>query len=354
MDNLSKSYLGDGDFAVRNVNLTIETGEFVTLLGPSGCGKTTLLRMIAGFESVTEGSIKLGGDDITSWSPDKRPLGMVFQSYALFPQMTVRENVEFGLRVRRMNRSAMKTEVDQILEVMELSRMQKRLPGQLSGGQQQRVALARALVTKPRVMLFDEPLSNLDAKLRGSMRIEIRRLHDEFGITSIFVTHDQEEALTMSDRVVVMQSGYIRQVGTPQEVYRHPSTSFVADFIGESSFLTVAGAAITETGDGHAAVRLGDATFRALINQSAVTADSEKCTLAIRPENVVVRHLGDGPEFRAVVRHVVYKGDHSDVHLSTENGSLLAHVDPFRAESFTEGEAVSVEFDAGDIGTIFC
>lgn len=223
--------------AVDGVTLHARPGEFVSLLGPSGCGKTTLLRLIAGFERVDQGEILIDSSDVIDLPPYERNIGMVFQNYALFPHMTVRENVSFGLRMRKMFHSEIESRVGKVLELVRLSGMEHRYPRQLSGGQQQRVALARALVIEPRVLLLDEPLSNLDAKLREEMRVEVKQIQQAVGITTIFVTHDQEEALVMSDRVVVMTHGRVVQQGSPIEVYERPAHSFVASFIGQSNLL---------------------------------------------------------------------------------------------------------------------
>ena len=223
--------------AVDSVNLTIDPGEFVTLLGPSGCGKTTTLRMIAGFESPDEGEIYLGDEPINALTPNKRDTAMVFQSYALFPHMTIFDNVAYGLKLRKLPKEEIRNKVFQMLDLVGLEGMENRYTNQLSGGQQQRVALARALVVEPGVLLFDEPLSNLDAKLRVQMRTEIRRIQQEVGITAIYVTHDQSEAMALSDQIIIMNKGVVAQMGTPQEIYYHPVDEFVADFIGEANFL---------------------------------------------------------------------------------------------------------------------
>ncbi|SHN63812.1 ABC transporter ATP-binding protein [Fervidobacterium gondwanense] len=222
---------------VENFNLTVEKGQFVTLLGPSGCGKTTTLRMIAGFEIPSSGKIILDGKDVTNEPPNKRNISMVFQSYALFPHMTVEENIAFGLRIKKMTSSEIKQKVKWIMDIVGLIGLERRRPEQLSGGQQQRVALARSLVMEPSVLLLDEPLSNLDAKLREAMRIEIRRIQKELNITAVYVTHDQIEAMSMSDLVVVMNNGKIMQVGNPFEIYARPRNEFVADFIGKVNLI---------------------------------------------------------------------------------------------------------------------
>lgn len=237
--NVSKTYpTKKGSFqAVKNINLQICPGEFVVFLGPSGCGKTTTLRMIAGFEHPTEGDISIDGKSLLSITADKRPMSMVFQSYALFPHLTVRGNVEFGLKLKKLSKDNRIEKVDSVLSMMGIAQYADRYPHQLSGGQQQRVALARALVMEPKVILFDEPLSNLDAKLRIKMRSEIRSLQKKLNITSIFVTHDQAEALTMADKIVVMSEGKIEQVGSPWDIYHHPINRFVASFLGTANFI---------------------------------------------------------------------------------------------------------------------
>ena len=241
LEHISKIYqdpkTGKEFYAVKDTSLTIEPGSFVTLLGPSGCGKTTTLRMIAGFESPDEGEIYLGDEPINELTPNKRDTAMVFQSYALLPHYNVFDNVAYGLKLRKVPKEEIKERVMKILDLVELTGMEGRMTNQLSGGQQQRVALARALVIEPSVLLFDEPLSNLDAKLRVSMRTEIRRIQQEVGITAIYVTHDQSEAMALSDNIIIMSKGVVAQMGTPQEIYYHPKNEFVADFIGEANFL---------------------------------------------------------------------------------------------------------------------
>lgn len=230
LSNISKQF-GD-TYAVQDFNLDVEKGEFVSFLGPSGCGKTTTLRMVAGFETPTEGTITLGGADITNKSPNQRNMGMIFQSYALFPNMTVEQNIGFGLRVRKASKAEIKDRVNEMVSLVNLEKHVHKYPYQLSGGQQQRVSLARALAIRPDVLLLDEPLSALDAKIRLSLRAQIREIQKRLGITAIFVTHDQEEALSISDRIVVMYEGNVEQVGTPFDIYNFPMTPFVANFVG--------------------------------------------------------------------------------------------------------------------------
>ena len=241
LEHISKIYqdpkTGKDFYAVKDTSLEIEPGTFVTLLGPSGCGKTTTLRMIAGFESPDEGEIYIGDEAINELTPNKRDTAMVFQSYALLPHYNVFDNVAYGLKLRKVPKEEIKRRVLGMLKLVGLEGMEARMTNQLSGGQQQRVALARALVIEPSVLLFDEPLSNLDAKLRVTMRTEIRRIQQEVGITAIYVTHDQSEAMALSDKIIIMEKGVVAQMGTPHDIYYHPKSEFVADFIGEANFL---------------------------------------------------------------------------------------------------------------------
>jgi len=275
LKNISKSF---GPLvAVDNVNLTVAPGEFICFLGPSGCGKTTLLRIITGFEFQTSGDISYGDINLNNVIPQKRDFGIVFQSYALFPNMTVSQNIAFGLIMRKMPQKLINKRVDEMLELMGLVEWREHYPSQLSGGQQQRVALARAIAIKPNVLLLDEPLSALDAKIRVRLRAVIKRLQQDLGITMIYVTHDQEEALSMADRVVVMREGQLRQVGTPWEIYKHPKTSFIAEFVGTSNFFE--GLVKNDRVDyGQFSFKVSD------IN----TVDSEKVYLAIRPEDIEI------------------------------------------------------------------
>ena len=271
--------------AVDHVNLEIKEGEFICFLGPSGCGKTTILRMITGFETVTEGSVIFNGNVINDLIPKKREFGIVFQSYALFPNMTVQENIAFGLKMRRMPKKAIDERVDKMLDLIGLSDWRKLYPAQLSGGQQQRVALVRALAPDPQVLLLDEPLSALDAKIRLRLRAEIKRLQQELKKTMIHVTHDQEEALSIADRVVVMEKGQFRQVGRPIDIYKNPSCNFVADFVGTSNFF-----------EGRRTADVVDIGRRKIKVTRNGNGKDEVVSLAIRPENVEVFKGNETPQ----------------------------------------------------------
>lgn len=282
LENLTKRF---GTLtAVDRVNLEIEEGEFICFLGPSGCGKTTILRMITGFETVTDGKVVFDGKVINDFLPQKREFGIVFQSYALFPNMTVEENIAFGLKMRRMSKKATAERVDQMLDLIGLRDWRHLYPAQLSGGQQQRVALVRALAPDPQVLLLDEPLSALDAKIRVRLRAEVKRLQQELKKTMIYVTHDQEEALSIADRVVVMEGGQFRQVGRPFEIYKYPASSFVADFVGTSNFFK--GQRVGES------VHTGKRQFRV---SPAGSLPQEEVFLAIRPEKIEVFKYGEAP-----------------------------------------------------------
>lgn len=322
IENLVK-YFGDVH-AVDHVSLTIEPGEIFFLLGPSGCGKTTLLRSIAGFHNADEGRIFIGDDDVTSLPPHKRDTGMVFQSYALWPHMTVEENVAFGLGVRHVSKEETRRRVAKALESVHMADRAKYKPNQLSGGQQQRVALARALVIEPRCLLLDEPLSNLDAKLRLEMRSEIRRICKESGLTAIYVTHDQKEALSIADRLAVLQGGHIEQIGTPAEVYRRPCNPFVAGFIGEANFIK---GKVVETSGRHVVVASEIGRIKAdagNVMRSEAAGSSADVTLCIRPEGIKVRPSGDAVEniFSSKLRRFSYQGDIAQYQLDVPRGAV--------------------------------
>ena len=291
LEHISKIYkdpkTGKDFYAVQDTTLDIEPGTFVTLLGPSGCGKTTTLRMIAGFESPDEGDIYLGDEAINALTPNKRDTAMVFQSYALLPHYNVFDNVAYGLKIRKLPKEEIQERVMNILKLVEMEGMESRMTNQLSGGQQQRVALARALVIEPSVLLFDEPLSNLDAKLRVTMRTEIRKIQQKVGITASYVTHDQSEAMSISDKIIIMSKGKVEQIGTPREIYYHPTSKFVADFIGEANFLE----AQVRSADGEKAmISVAGGEFE--VNNFAHAKAGETATLVLRPEGVSLSEKG--------------------------------------------------------------
>jgi spermidine/putrescine transport system ATP-binding protein len=311
--------------AVEHVDLRIAEGEFFSLLGPSGCGKTTTLRMVAGFEEPTSGQILLHGRDMVGVPPFRRDVNMVFQQYALFPHMDVFENVAFGLRRKKVDKDEIKRRVAETLALVELEGREKRKPRQLSGGQQQRVALARALVNRPRALLLDEPLGALDLKLRQAMQLELKRIQREVGITFVYVTHDQEEALTMSDRLVVMNTGRIEQLGSPRELYEHPATRFVANFIGTSNILT---GRLERRGDTWALGGLGP-DERVLVADVGDAQSGQEVELAVRPEKMVLRSEQDPPSsgqcaLRARVTEVVYLGTSTQYRTVTDAGQAVA------------------------------
>ncbi len=329
--------------AVNNVTLEIAAGEFLTLLGPSGCGKTTLLRLMAGFEQPTSGSVWVGGVDVTYLPPYRRPVNQVFQSYALFPHLTVAENVAFGLRMQRVPAAEAAERVRQTLELVSLNGLDARRPHQLSGGQKQRVALARAVVCRPQVLLLDEPLSALDAKLRQAMQLELKRLQRQLGITFVFVTHDQEEALTMSDRIAIVNAGRIEQLGSAQEIYHQPATPFAADFVGEANLLK---AELLRIDALNAYVRVAGG-LELVVPSMAWPEGAKTALLSVRPEKVHVarRPVKASNTFEARVVEEVFKGAMDHLCLATAAGTRL---DAIVANESVLGEI----FHAGD--RVFC
>ena len=328
--------------AMDSINLNIEPGEFVTLLGPSGCGKTTTLRMIAGFESPDEGEIYLGDEAINELTPNKRDTAMVFQSYALFPHMNIFDNVAYGLKLRHVPKAEIRTKVFDMLKLVGLEGMENRFTNQLSGGQQQRVALARALIVEPGVLLFDEPLSNLDAKLRVYMRIEIRRIQQQFGITAVYVTHDQSEAMSISDQIIIMNKGVIAQMGTPQEIYYSPASEFVADFIGEANFLKVQ----VDGVEGNVVnVNLNGVRFPVKRPAGAV-AKGEEHTLMLRPEGIRVSETGILP---CKVVLSCFMGSYQNYHVMVGDTQVrITDNHPVGRRIFNVGEEAYLDFSPVD------
>jgi iron(III) transport system ATP-binding protein len=337
LEHISKIYkdpkTGKDFYAVKDANLEIEPGSFVTLLGPSGCGKTTTLRMIAGFESPDEGEIYLGNEPINALTPNKRDTAMVFQSYALLPHYNIFDNVAYGLKLRKMDKEVIKKKVTDILGLVGLEGMENRMTNQLSGGQQQRVALARALVIEPGVLLFDEPLSNLDAKLRVSMRTEIRRIQQEAGITAIYVTHDQSEAMAISDKVIIMNGGLVEQISTPQDAYYYPNSKFVADFIGEANFLN-------GVVKGQDLVEIAGADVKCATGSMQTGAT---CSVVLRPEGAF---LGGNGAVKGTVKYSCFMGAYQDYHVMI--GDTLVKIQEYNPKNkkiYNVGDTVFLNFE---------
>ncbi|MGO8877748.1 MAG: ABC transporter ATP-binding protein [Acidimicrobiales bacterium] len=328
--------------AVAGISVEIQAGEFFSLLGPSGCGKTTTLRMVAGFEEPTSGAIRLDGKDVASLPPNKRNVNTVFQSYALFPFLNVSDNVAFGLKYQSLPKAEIQQRVTEALDLVQLKGYERRRPGQLSGGQQQRVALARALVLKPAVLLLDEPLGALDAKLRRSLQVELKALQERVGITFLYVTHDQEEALTMSDRLAVMSNGHIAQLGSPREVYEEPADAYVADFLGVSNLME---ARVVTPGSGTTPCRLSIGEFELTAECGRLDATGD-VKLAIRPERVQLRPYEENGQNRVpgMVERVVFLGSATQVFVRLAPGATLQSLVHNDGEpvGFQQGSAVKV------------
>ena len=344
LEGLGKTFIKgkEATAAVSGVNLHVAAGELVTFLGPSGCGKTTILRMVAGFETPTEGAILVGGEDVSAKPVHMRGIGFVFQNYALFPHMTIFENVAYGLKSRQEEDGAIRAKVGEALELVGLGKVESRFPNQLSGGEQQRVALARVLVLQPNLLLMDEPLSNLDAKLRLHMRTEIRRIQQHLGITCLYVTHDQKEALTLSDRVMVVNKGRVEQIGTPFDLYANPQSLFVADFIGQANVIAAGVAAVAEK---TAEVRLHDAAFTFRYVPGSGPAQTGPCSVVLRPEHILLVPSGEG-RLPATVRHRFFVGDHMEYDVELPDGKTIAAFVPYTPGMaiFAPGDAVGLAF----------
>ena len=339
---VSKAY--DGRIVLSGLDMEVHDGEFLTLLGPSGCGKTTALRLLAGFETPDEGEIRLEGRVIDSLPPERRPVNTVFQNYALFPHMTVEENIGFGLRMKRIPAAEIRRQVLEALDLVRLPDLAYQKPGQLSGGQQQRIALARALINRPRVLLLDESLSALDSRLRKSMQSELKALHRQLGLTFIFVTHDQEEALSMSDRVAIMRDGVIQQIGTPRDIYQTPANAFVARFIGESNLLE--GEVVCKADSDLADILLENRVFRLPV--SVAITPGKRVNVLLRPQDLQLEPAPlsspDQGRLYGIIEDRTYKGMTVDRLIRLDSGTLL-HASAFfdaRDSELTSGRRVSV------------
>lgn len=340
----------DDVVAVDALDLDIYQGEFLTLLGPSGCGKTTVLRLIAGFETLDEGEISMNNNRLNGTPPNKRNVNTVFQSYALFPHMSVFDNIAFGLKMKQFDKKIIAEQVAEALEIVKLTGMEQRKPHQLSGGQQQRVAMARAIVNKPQVLLLDEPLSALDYRLRQEMEIELKRIHRQLGITFVFVTHDQEEAISMSDRIAVMNEGKIEQIGTPIEIYEEPENMFVARFVGE---INVFGARVSSVENGDAIVDIHGQSFR-VQNRKRLTSGQE-VKILLRPEDIMVTRdeesVTSGPSMAGSIEEVIYKGKTIDLIISLDAGETIFVTQFFNEDQedvvFRQGQRIHVDWPYG-------
>lgn len=343
--DITKEYLGDNDdivVAVDNLSIDIEAGSLTTLLGPSGCGKTTMLRLIAGFEIPTSGEIYIGDKEVALLTPDKRDTAMVFQSYALFPHLNVYDNIAYGLKIKKLDKKLISEKVDNVMNLIGLKEYADRAPNKLSGGQQQRVALARALVMEPSVLLFDEPLSNLDAKLRISMRNEIRRIQQEFGTTAIYVTHDQSEAMSISDTIIVMKDGRIEQIGSPEEIYQRPNSVFVADFIGQANVLD----ATVKSAEGeNVTVEVAGHLIKTKYEKE-VSVD-ELVKLVIRPESVTLEETG---EIEVEVVQSIFMGASHDYDVLLNGNKLSLEVnDPEYKKVYNTGEKAYINLNEKNV-----
>ena len=336
--------------AVKEMTTEIREGEFFTMLGPSGCGKTTTLRMIAGFEEPDEGTILLRGDDVTNVPPNRRNVNMVFQHYALFPHMSIYDNVAFGLKLKKLGKDEQRSRVHEMLRVVELEGYEKRRPSQLSGGQQQRVALARALVNRPAALLLDEPLGALDVKLRKQLQLELKRIQNELGTTFVYVTHDQDEALSMSDRIAIMNDGLVEQIGSPREIYERPTTAFSADFVGSLNALDFR---VDSIDGGVAVMRLGEGEQLA-VPATAETRPGAELKLAVRPERIRIEPAnGRAPEggsrLDGTIAELVYLGSLTQFHVDTEVGRIISHrMSDDSAQSLGAGRRVTLTWPPED------
>lgn len=344
LSDVSKCYIKD-KYVIKDCSMKIYEGEFLTILGPSGCGKTTILRMISGLEEVSSGKIYIDGEDVTMVDAARRPVNTVFQNFALFPHMTIRDNIGYGLKLRKFSKKEIDIKVKEILDLVQLTGYENRKPSQLSGGEQQRVAIARALVNNPKVLLLDEPLSSLDLKLKKQMQLELKRLQKKLGITFVYVTHSQDEALTMSDRIIIFKSGSIVQDGSPKEIYQRPSNLFVADFIGDSNILK--GMIVKKT-EIYATISLYD-KYLVKVKDSNYAIGRE-VYLMIRPEDIAIkrRDLDNGRLLEAKVKDVIYNGSFARLLVSFEQKELKINLFEDNID-YQKGDIVYLNFDCDKI-----
>ncbi len=343
LKKVSKWYT-KGNYIIRDCSLNVYEGEFLTILGPSGCGKTTILRMISGLEQVSDGEVYLDGENVTNVSASKRPVHTIFQNFALFPHMTIFDNVAYGLKMKKVNRKEIQTRVLEMLELVQLTGYEKRKPAQLSGGEQQRVAIARGLINKPKVLLLDEPLSSLDLKLKKQMQIELKRLQKKLGITFIYVTHAQDEALTMSDRILIFKDGKIVQDGKPWEIYQRPRSLFVADFIGDSNIFE--GVVVKKT-EIFVVVSLWKKCFVKVRNQEFDVGDL--VYLVVRPEGIKVCEKKGIHCVEAKVRDTIYNGNFTRLNVTVEKKEIKINLERGDDQDYRRGEQVFLEFQANEV-----
>lgn len=342
LENVSKSFEKD-IYVIKNLTMDVYEGEFLTLLGSSGCGKTTILRMISGLEHVTSGKVFIDDVDVTEVDPTKREVNTIFQNFALFPHMTVFENVSFGLKMKKTPKEEIKKRVNKVLKLVELEGFEDRFPSQLSGGQQQRVAIARGIVMNPKVLLLDESLGSLDLKLKRMMQIELKKIQRKLGITFIYVTHNQDEALTMSDRIIIIEKGVIEQEGTPQDIYENPKTTFVADFIGESNIFK---SKIIKVNDKTIDVKFDDKVFTIQKEENDKVDDT--INLMIRPENVYISQKPSKNSIQGIIKTVVYDGSITKMFIDNE-GDFDLKVTVKGSVNYKEGDTAYIIVEDKDI-----
>lgn len=345
LENISKSF-EKGKYVIKDLSLDVYEGEFLTLLGSSGCGKTTILRMISGLDHVTSGKVYIDDIDVTDIDPTKREVNTIFQNFALFPHMTVFENVSFGLKMKKVNDKEIKERVNQVIKLVELNGYEDRYPSQLSGGQQQRVAIARGIVMNPKVLLLDESLASLDLKLKRMMQIELKKIQRKLGITFIYVTHDQDEALTMSDRIIIIEKGVIEQQGTPQEIYEHPKSVFVADFIGESNIFKADIVKVTKD-----TIEVDFDGNKFSIPKEDSDKVNDKINLMIRPENVHISHKPSKNSIKGIIKTVVYDGSITKLFIDNE-GDFDLKITVKGSVDYREGDKAYVVVEDKDIVAI--